>query len=353
MTQQQKPNSGPMAILESGARQTVTPGAVFGLTRGEGEKLVTQDGAVGTLDARGKRPVTLASIYDLASLTKILAGALLVAEAIDQNKLVLDETPWPKWEGVKVQHMLMHTSGLPAWKPLFEAAGGQHPSKRTRAAVLEAALKVGLQSEPGRLLVYSDVGFIALTALIEQRLNARVDEIFDSVAKRVWGSHSIAYVPLDKIPHHPELDDVAVGGWCEHRKHHVWGVVHDMNCYAMAGVSLHAGLFGAACDVSQAAYRYMCAVTQPREPFDLILKHFALHGGPRGLVFDRVSMGGTTGTALSLASFGHLGFTGTSLWIDPDAKRTYVLLANRLVYGNDRNAMRLLRARFHEAAAKI
>jgi len=342
-----------MDVLESGARKTATPGAVFGLTRGVGDAFFTRDGAVGTLDARGERPATLASIYDLASLTKILAGALLAAEAINQRKLALDEMPWPKWEGVKVQHVLAHTSGLPAWNPLFEAAGGRPPSKQTRAAVFDAALKTQLISEPGRLVVYSDIGFIALTALIEARLGARVDEIFDTVAKREWGVSDMGYVPLDTVAHHPRREAVGVGGLCAHRKQHVWGVVHDMNCYAMAGVSLHAGLFGRVCDVSQAAYRFLCAVTQPREPFELILRAFARHDGPRPLAFDRVSLGGTTGAALSPASFGHLGFTGTSLWVDPDAKQTYVLLANRLVFGADREVMKHLRIRFHEAAAKV
>ena len=300
------------------------------------------------------RPVTTQTRYDLASLTKIFSTTLLTAHAVSIGKLDLDETPWPQWTGVTVAHILRHQSGLPAWKPFFEevahSADAATPAGKT--SILQAVLRTHCEAEPGSQTTYSDLGFIALGALLEERLGMALDDSFNAISRSFYGAPGMRYVSLWRDGFHPNYGDCAPTEACPWRKRVVQGQVHDDNAFGMGGVAGHAGLFGTLNDVAEASLQLLHNISYPTTELARILATFAGAEGARGLGFDRPSPGGTTGQALSPAAFGHLGFTGTSVWMDPASEGSggaiYVLLTNRVHPKRDNPGIRDLRIAFHE-----
>ena len=279
------------------------------------------------------------TVFDLASLTKLLSTTSLVARALDAGKLTLDETPWPRWPAATIEHVMRHEAGLPPWRPFFELARGVAGMPAGKRIVVDAVLATALEVAPGSRTLYSDLGFIALGALLEERLGRGLDELFAEVA----GDSGVRFVRLDRDGFHPALPNVAPTERCPWRRRVVQGQVHDENCFAIGGVSGHAGLFGSIVDVERAVASLLPLLARFRdEP-----------GRPRArrpIGFDTATPGGSTGDALSPRAVGHLGFTGTSIWLDDDV--TYVLLTNR-VHETRAHPERILAARqaFHRAAA--
>lgn len=289
------------------------------------------------------------TIWDLASLTKLLSTTLLVARAVDERALALDETPWPRWPGVTIEHVLRHEGGLPNWRPLYEEArkrgvAGLPEGKRV---VVEAALAVAAEQLPGAATSYSDIGFIALGALLEQRLGP-LDAVFAEEARRRFGDTGLRFVRLDVDGFHPAVPAVAPTERCSWRRRALQGQVHDENAFAMGGVAGHAGLFGSLRDLEKVARFFLEDMTPTLRAFARVPDELAR----RPIGFDRATPAGSTGGALSGASVGHLAFTGCSLWIDPLAQRAYVLLTNRIHETREGGAEKILalRQRFHRAA---
>ena len=339
------------AVLEQAIAEGATPGAAAAVLGLGGERLVV---CRGHLHRHPRAPlVDENSIYDLASLTKLLSTTLICADAVAAGTVALNETPWPQWPSVSVRHMLSHSSGLPGWLPLFEHARRRNTAGRTAGAdaVLHAALETAVEATPGTQTTYSDVGMIALGAFLAARLQAPLDVLFARCA-RAFGEHGLRFVRIDEDGYHPAVPAVAPTERCPWRRRVLHGQVHDENGYAMGGVAGHTGLFGSLLDMERAASFFLTAVKEPRSPLASTLAAFATAQGPRGLGFDKVTPGGSTGGVLSDQTVGHLGFTGTSLWIDPDAGRrgaAFVLLTNRINETRN-NAIRQLRPAFHRAA---
>lgn len=327
-----------------------TPGAAAVVLTGDGRRHALVAGRLHYLE--GARAVDEATVWDLASLTKLLSTTLVVARAIDAGRVALDDEPWPsRWPGVTVAHVLRHDAGLPAWQPLFEAArkAGICGLPGGARAVVDAALAVAPDAPPGERTVYSDVGFIALGAWLEERLGEPLDRLFERAAD-AYGKTALRFVRLDVDGFHPAVPNVAPTERCPWRRRAIYGQVHDDNAFAMGGVAGHAGLFGSLLDVEAAARFFLRALTAPGES---TLASFAAPGGVRGLGFDRATPDGTTGGALSPRAVGHLGFTGTSLFVDPTPPgAAYVLLTNR-VHESRAHKERILTVRreFHRAAA--
>jgi CubicO group peptidase (beta-lactamase class C family) len=332
-------------VLEDAVGNAVTPGLVAVVASGRegGDRLVASVGRASFYD--GAPEVDARTIYDLASLTKALSTTMLAAVAVDAGKLALDETPWPAWPGVTVRHALQHTGGLHWWKPFFEGVPDvERGTPRGRGRVVDAVHATPVDHPPGDRTVYSDLGFIAMGALLEERLGDRLDRVFADAAREVYGDTGLTYVPIFEQAHHDELDRVAPTERCPWRGRVVHGQVHDDNAYAMGGVAGHAGLFGSALDVERAARAILGATGA--------LRAFRDDRAPRCIGFDVADDGGTTGGVLGPRAFGHLGFTGTSLWIDPDDEGAiYILLTNRVHPDRDDLAgIRDLRIHFHRAA---
>lgn len=335
------------AALESAVADGTTPGAAaLVVTRG-GRRLAVCRGSLHRHE--GAAPVDEETVFDLASLTKLLSTTVLAARALDEGKLSLDEHPWPAWPGVTIEHVLRHESGLPAWRPLFEEARrnavvGLPAGKRV---VVDAALATPLEAEPGARMVYSDIGMIGLGALLEARLGAPLDALFEDAARALYGPSGLRFVRLDVDGFHPAVPRVAPTERCPWRRRALHGQVHDENAFAMGGVAGHAGLFGSLNDVEKAA---RALLTLP----DTLGRFARLPDEPgrRPLGWDRTTPGGSTGDALGPETVGHLAFTGCSLWIDPAPGAAYVLLTNRIHESREGPEKILaLRKAFHRAAA--
>ncbi|MBI1949081.1 MAG: serine hydrolase [Deltaproteobacteria bacterium] len=337
-------------VLSDAVGDGITPGAAAVVVTGDGRRRLALAGHLHRLE--GAPAVDERTVWDLASLTKLLSTTLLVARAVDRGTLALDLEPWPaRWPGITVAHLLRHDAGLPDWRPLFEAArkAGVCGLPAGARAVVAAALEVAPEAAPGARTLYSDVGFIALGALLEERLGTPLDRAFAQAAG-AYGATGLRFVRLDTDGFHPAVPLVAPTERCLWRRRALFGQVHDDNAFAMGGVAGHAGLFGSLLDVEAAAGFYLRALTEPGEE---TLASFAATGGERGLGFDRATPEGTTAGALSPRAVGHLGFTGTSLFMDPAPPgAAYVLLTNR-VHESREHKQRIfgVRRAFHQAAA--
>ncbi|MGA9996180.1 MAG: serine hydrolase domain-containing protein [Pyrinomonadaceae bacterium] len=317
--------------------------------------LVAEKGEAVFADALGKavrEPVehaaTLETIYDLASLTKPLVTGLLCARRIERGEIKLDESvahALPEFNradkrGITLRQLLTHTSGLPAWLPLYLKTGGD--ASRT----LEAIAVEPLLSEPGAHVLYSDLGFIALGLLLEERTGAGVAEL----------ARSEIFEPLklSRTFFNPEMamqtgiaacemgnaferetcgDSEAARGWTNWREHLIWGEVHDGNAHFLGGAAGHAGLFSNAHETLRIASQFFAEQTELLHPETCALFRTNMTEGleeARSVAWQLAATKDSTASpALPPDSFGHLGFTGTSCWNDPAHERTFILLTNR------------------------
>lgn len=337
----------------------LTPGAAAAVidVDDDGDDIVV---CAGTLNADdpddARRLVTPQTVYDLASLTKLLVTTQLIADDVAAGVVRLDETPWSWWPPITVAHALHHTSGLPAHQKFHEqlllrrrengTAVGRSAGKDL---VVDLVLRTKPEADIDERTLYSDLGFIALGALLEARHQRALDVLWSS-SSHAQG-HGARYVDLEVDGYHPLVPAVAPTERCDWRKRIVQGQVHDDNAFAMGGVAGHAGLFGSLDDVVVMARTMLRRLLDERD----VLATFASTSGPRAeraLGFDIATPGGSTGDVLGPRTVGHLGFTGTSLWLDPDARRAYVLLANTVHFGRGGIVARnkALRVAFHRAA---
>lgn len=307
--------------------------------------------AFGKTSPGGAR-VTPETRYDLASLTKVTATLPSVLRLVAEGELDLDREldayfsniGWfrtPSLAGATPRQLLAHNSGLPGWARLFAIT-------TDRLVALGATQQTPLQSAPGGAAVYSDLGFMLLGALVERVSRLRLDEF---AARHVFGPLGMGATgfrprgtPIEPGVTYAPTEDC---GW---RNRVLVGEVHDENCYAWEGVAGHAGLFGTARDL--AAYcRAWLELDSRLGPEELLLECLKPHaetatGERRGLGW----ITGPDGMPGGLPGFGHTGFTGTSLWIDPSAERYAVLLTNRVHPDRNRDSGIVnLRKDFHRA----
>ncbi|MDP9245611.1 MAG: beta-lactamase family protein [Chloroflexota bacterium] len=292
-------------------------------------------------------PCTAAAIFDLASLTKLATTALLLS-FVRERALSL-ETPLrelvPDFRGgrkddVTLAHVLTHTAGLTWWLPL-------HPDVRTIEEAAWRAAQEPLAQDLGTF-TYSDLGYIMLTAGLA---NAGGGGFADLVTERVAvpiEADALTYRPADPaVCVATEMDPSGDRG-------RIRGTVHDENANAMGGIAGHAGLFGTAADVAAIARVFRDGAVIGNDLAALARTEQAKAENVRrglGLAL-RAPNGPMTSDRWSMDSFGHTGFTGTSVWVDPRADLTVVLLTNRVYFGrtND-DALYRFRIAVHEAAA--
>lgn len=288
------------------------------------------------------------AVFDLASLTKLATTALclaLVAERVIELDMPLREIV-PDFRGagkdrVTVAHALTHTAGLLWWKPLHQEA------KSADEAVWLAAQEP-LAHEIGTF-TYSDLGYIMLTAGLA---NAGGAPFADLVRDRVLGpveARACSFGPRAAAEcAATEVDDT----W---RRRRLRGEVHDENAFAMGGVAGHAGLFGTAADVAAIARVFRDGAVIGNDLADLARREHARgENARRGLGLAlRAPDGPMCGRHFGMRAWGHSGFTGTSLWVDPDLDLTVVLLTNRVYFGRDNaDALHRFQIAVHEAVAE-
>lgn len=369
--------------LDQGVAAGVFPGASALVARGD---RIVFEHACGTLAlARADRPATPETVWDLASLTKPLVTVALTLVLIDRGSIDLDERVTdlvpvfraggdPRRDKVTLRHLLHHDSGLPAYRRLFERfAGSFAPAQgaQQREQIITAAAAEPLVCDPGAASVYSDLGFIVLGSVIENVTGARLDDLarrllFDPLqVEDAWfvdaaradtdgaaGAAATGSVAGRPLP----LERVAATGFCPWRARIVHGAVQDENAYAMGGVAPHAGLFATARAVHALALEWWRASRDEgrvlRGPLVRRAWDRASGSAPStwALGWDTPTpRASSAGTRVSAEAVGHLGYTGTSLWIDRRRSVHVVLLTNRVASDKNGEGIRALRPRFHDA----
>ena len=289
----------------------------------------------------------LDTIYDLASLTKPLVTGMLCARRIELGELTLDSSVshyLPEFERtdkqmITVRELLTHTSGLPAWRPLYILA----EDERERAA--GAIANLDLEYKPGTRVVYSDLGFIALGILLERMTGQRLadmaqHEIFAPLnLKQTFFNPEmalqtgIAACETGNVYEKNMCVESGSGEYQNSRQRLIWGEVHDGNAYFLGGAAGHAGLFSTAREVFQLAQQFIAGFSHLLTAETCKLFRQNMTEGleeARSLAWQlAATKDSTAGTDLPPDSFGHTGFTGTSVWIDAEHARVYILLTNR------------------------
>jgi len=376
------------ALVADALADSVSPGVVLAVARHgrfvrlRGYGKLDWSGSAGSADAR--------SIYDLASLTKVVgtttAAMILVEEGrVNLDLPVADYLPW--WtagdatkEEVTVRHLLLHRAGLPPFRPFYLEMEG-------RDAYRTAISQVALDYEPGTQTVYSDIGAMTVAFIIEQVSGQGLDEF---LTERVWdplGMRDTRFRPADDLKDRiapTEVDTLF-------RNTHVHGVVHDENAYAIGGVAGHAGLFSTAADLAVLAQtlldggrvagcdrehsdddgadsdgpvpedadasKSICAAgvagsvrLVSEETVDAFTRRFDSRAS-RALGWDTPSGQSSAGDYFTPSAFGHTGFTGTSIWIDPELDMFVVLLTNRVNPTRNNTKHVPLRRAVHDLAA--
>ncbi|MGD0415634.1 MAG: serine hydrolase domain-containing protein [Terriglobales bacterium] len=295
--------------------------------------------------------VSTASIFDLASLTKVVATTAMAMILYERGLLDLEAPVTaivPEFAGdddhrreITLRMLLAHSSGLPAYEKLFLRA-------QTRADLLEAALSTPLAAAPGARAEYSDVGFITLGVVLERL----ADESLDAFCQReIFGPLGMTHTTFnptralkDSIP--PTADDRTF------RHRIIQGEVQDENASILGGVAPHAGLFSTAEDLAIFAHAMLNGGHPILRSSTVELfsrRESAPEGTSRALGWDTPSAQSQSGKYFSPRSFGHLGYTGTSLWIDPERQLSIALLTNRTWPDCQNQAIKQVRPAFHDA----
>lgn len=343
-------------VMQEAINDSVFPGGVVGVMKNG--SLIWHEG-YGYHDYTKTRAVRDTDVYDLASITKVMATTTAIMKLVDQKRLRLDDKVGDYIrefkEGEKaeitIEHLLLHTSGLPAFQIYVDKL-------KTRSEILNAVRKEPLENKPGEKYVYSDLGFILLAEIVEDVSGMRIDRYIRSQFFYPMGMPSAHFNPKrvgrwvsNNIPP-TEIDRTYNRGV-------VHGEVHDERAWFMDGVSGHAGLFGSVRDIATYSYLLlnggMYGGRQYLSPETIDL--FIGERSPlnrRGYGFDRKSRGfSTAGSLTSELTFGHTGFTGTSFWVDPEEDISIILLTNRTypsrTYGSE---ISRVRARIADAVMK-
>jgi len=310
----------------------------------------------------GAREVTTTTLFDLASLTKPLATVLCTLSLVEQGKLdwldPVDRFFPGIWPGVRVQDLLHHCSGLPAYRPYYR----QFPPVQSMAAkisLMDKILAEPLEYVTGTTSVYSDLGFIVLGGIVERCAKMTLDRFFQQlVAGPLGAADTLCFRPLDGSRRGGT--DIAATENCPWRHAVIQGEVHDEHCWLMGGVAGHAGLFGtidavlSLCELLLDVWKgYADHPAFSRALLCHTLSHKQANSG-WCLGFDTPTPGGSSsGRYFSPASVGHLGFSGTSFWIDPEKEVVVVLLTNRVHPSRENVKIRTYRPWFHDQLMEI
>ena len=303
-------------------------------------------GAFGTLTYAEDSPAVRAdTVYDLASLTKVLATTPRAMQALEAGALSLDARVADHvsaWRGADREHvtiadLLEHTSGLTAYLPFFRDHHG-------RADFERAIGTLPLEYAPRTQSIYSDLGFILLGFIL------------DDVGFSLGSSSLQAGDPLTFNPPRSWKDRTAPTELDLWRGRLLQGEVHDENTWALGGIAGHAGMFGTAAAVGSFAREVLNGLrgrtTFARaETFARFATKSTVPGSSRAVGWDTMLPTSSCGTRLSTRALGHTGFTGTSLWIDPELDLYVVLLTNRVHPSRDNNAIQPVRRAVHDAIA--
>ncbi|MFH1076645.1 MAG: serine hydrolase, partial [Pseudomonadota bacterium] len=333
------------------------PGAVY---------LASKDGVQICHEACGFRrlapnmPMTLNTMFDLASLTKPLATVAAVMVLAQKGALGLEDRigdiihPFQETDKnhITIRQLLSHTSGLPDYRPFYERLI-LLPHPQRKKSLLNMIVSERFAAPPETKYIYSDIGFMILGWIIETVANKPLDKFVYDTIYQPLGLRGLFFIPLDTCNIKPDYGFAATED-CPWRKKILKGEVHDDNAYAMGGVAGHAGLFGTASEVHILLLELLSAYHGFARSgvFDshIVNAFFSHQILGRTLGFDVPSgITPSCGKYFSQETVGHLGFTGTSFWIDLPRSIIVILLTNRVHPTRDNNKIKEFRPVFHDA----
>lgn len=311
-----------------------------------------------------QRELTAGTLFDLASLTKVLATTWLAMRQVSDGRLDIDAPlqdllpgyyPNDK-HGLTVALLLGHASGLPAGLPLRQELRPDEGAP-PRQDVVERLLQAPLLRPPGEATVYSDIGPIMVADLLEQLNGSCLHEQCQTKLYDPLGLKDTLFVPFEthgtdgagRVGR--ESDDFAATEQCAWRGRMLCGEVHDEKSHLLRGVAGHAGLFSTARDLERIARAILDGSQTGVDAETWTRLTCAQHLAPdsqRAFGWDRPLAGGSAGSGWSARAFGHTGFTGTSLWIDPPRQAFVVLLSNRVHPTREDRGFLELRPRLHD-----
>jgi len=345
------------ALLDRAVADGAFPGGVLAI--GWNNQLAVHP--FGQLEREGEAyDVNEDSMYDVASLTKPIVTTTAAMLLLQQGRLDLDlpvvrylpefaaaanSDPDPSWRArVTVRMLLVHDSGLPDHRDFYKEAKGHD-------AILARVFAEPLIREPGTQIQYSDLGFVLLGEIVQRLTGESLDAFAKEEIFSVLGMDRSMFNPPRRL-----REDIAPTEMdSDYRKRMLWGEVHDENAWAMGGVAGHAGLFSTAPDIAAFAQMILNGGIYghdrllPRSIVREFTTHVKIGDSARTLGWDVPSEPSSSGRYFSARSFGHTGFTGTSLWIDPDRKLFVILLTNRVHPTRANEKIRQVRPALHDA----
>jgi serine-type D-Ala-D-Ala carboxypeptidase len=340
-------------VLAEAVERRAFPGASIAITH-LGELVALKAFGRFTYDENSPR-VTPETIFDLASVSKVVAATSMAMILYERGLLDL-EAPLvgilPEFRGedarrneITFRMLLAHSSGLPAYEKLFVRA-------KTREELIREALRVPLKTAPQAHAEYSDIGFIILGLALERIGEEALDQFCRREVFSPLGMLQTTFNPpaswKARIP--PTADDRSF------RKRLIQGEVQDENASVMGGVAPQAGLFSTASDLASFAHAMLGGGAPLARPDTLAVftrRQASPPGTSRALGWDTPSQPSQSGRYFSPSSFGHLGYTGTSLWIDRTRQLSVTLLTNRTWPDGSNQAIKQVRARFHDAVVEL
>jgi CubicO group peptidase (beta-lactamase class C family) len=337
-------------VMDRAIKDSAFPGAIAVVGTRHG---ATVSYAAGRIDwPADAPPPDESTVWDLASLTKVVGMTTAMMQLVEQDRVELDSPVsryLPEFAGdgkerVTVRHLLTHSSGLPSWRPLYKEA-------MTADTAMAIVYATPLDTVPGARMVYSDLGAILAGKIVERVSGEPLDTYLARHVTGPLGMTSTVYRPDASVRHR-----VAPTEFDPWRQRQIRGEVHDENAYMLGGVTGHAGLFSTAADLTRFARMLLgggmldgvrvlrpATIAQFTAVQDPGLSH-------RALGWETPSGQNSAGHRMSARAFGHTGFTGTSLWIDPERGVFVLLLSNRVNPSRQNTRIGLVRVALADAA---
>jgi len=360
-TDNEQPNMNQVdALMRQAVSERVFPGAVLLVSR---KGSIVCHCAYGFADLFSRRAMTTDTIFDLASLTKPLATALAVMMLIQQGDLGLEQQLGdilPAFKDdqkstIKVRHLLHHNSGLADYRPYYKEI--EHlPTEKRKPALRHLLVMEPLIHPIGAKVEYSDLGFMILEWMVEHVSGKRLDCFVSEMIYGPLGLEDLFFVDLNSKKKPRGV--FAATEHCRWRKMLLAGQVHDENAYVVGGVQGHAGLFGTAAAVHTLVGNLLSVYRGafPDNLFQTELVRLFLKRLPnsdKAFGFDAPALkNSSAGSYFSANSVGHLGFTGTSFWVDLDRFIIVIMLTNRVHPSRDNMAIKAFRPKLHDAVMK-
>jgi CubicO group peptidase (beta-lactamase class C family) len=349
--------SGPASILQKAIVDGAFPGCSVAVGNESG---IIWSKGFGHFTYEKKTPVTTSTIYDLASATKVIGTTSVYMRLRALRKIKLHKPAGKyvpeflaaaanveektKREQITIEQLLTHTGGIAGWKPLYRTVNSY-------AELLQAIYKTPLESDPGEKFRYSDLGMMLLGEIASRAGGKKLPEL----------ERELVFAPLNmqdtqRNPPKSLLDRIPPTERWPEREDFVHGIVHDENSRAGEGITGHAGLFSTVEDMSKLAGELLRALDGKSKLFPKrIAKKFTRKQGDlnRGLGWGIAPQYDTSKTTLSKSAFGHTGFTGTSIWIDPERKIFIILLSNRVHPTRDNDKIGKVRSDLADAVVRV